>query len=142
MFHKFLGSQGLGYEWYRLYMIAPVILMSEKLRRVDIAYDMVHIVVINQYLGVTGLDEHLPQGIPRYALLHCTHLIARNHAVTGLDIREIKNVLEYPDLLVRLTALLISRQGRLDKVIQIHLRESLGGVLLVYAHAQYPEQHT
>ena len=60
--------------------------MSEKFRRVYVAYDMVHILVIDQYLGIAGLYEPLAQGIPGLPLLDCAYLVAGNHAVTRLDI--------------------------------------------------------
>ena len=102
LFHKLLCGKGFGYKRNGLDMLLPVILVAEHLGRMDVPYYVVHIAVINQYLGISGLNELLPQLSRRNTLFYGAYLIAGHHTVTGLYVRKVQDVLKNPDLRIRL----------------------------------------
>ena len=107
----------------------------------DVAYDMVYVLVVDYNLRVAALYEFLHKHVcGAVVYVYGVNLSARYHAVPYLGLWEVKGILEYLDLIVYVGILGIV-DARLHKIVEVYFGESLIIVLLIHAYSYDAQQH-
>ena len=68
--------------------------MLEQFRGMDIANDMIDVLVIDKDLGMTGLDKGLTELFNGGSILHRINLCSGHHTVAYLRLGKVQRVLE------------------------------------------------
>ena len=107
----------------------------------NIAFYMIDIILIYHNLRITTLHEFLTQVLKRCIQSNRLNFSTRNHTIPYSGIREIQSVLEYLDLIVNIRILLCIIYTGLDKIIQIHFRESFIPSLIIHFNTKNLQQY-
>ena len=99
LFHQFRGLHGLRHKTDLPHEISnqPGVLgmiQLEHVRGMDVADDMVNILVVDHNLAMATLHENLLQLFYRGSILNGINLRAGNHTVADLGLRKLEGILE------------------------------------------------
>ena len=139
--HQFLRHHRFGNEGNVDDRFAPVGRVSEHFRRVDVALDMVDVVVIDEDFRVAALDEFLAQFVGGAVVSDGDDFRARNHAVADARFAEIEGVLEDFDLVVDVVVVLCAVDAGMDEIVEIDSRKFAFLDLLVHPNPENPKEN-
>ena len=91
----------------------------------DIADDMIYILLIYNDFRVTAFYEFLTQFLQRRILLYCLDFCTWNHTVTYFGIAEVERILKYLDFIINFIFIGSIINARLNQIVKIHLGKAL-----------------
>ena len=138
--HEFLCRHGLGDEGHLADMVVPFLAGAEEFEGVDVADDVVDVLLVDEDLGVAALDKLLLQLVGRAVVGDGIDLRARHHAVADLEVGEVEGILEDLHLVVDLASLRRVVDGGLDEVVEVHLGKRAVVVALLHLDAQEAQE--
>ena len=127
LFHQFVGSHCFGDNGNRTYMGCPVIRMFKQLGRVDIANYIINILLVNQYLRQTCLNETGTKLVQRDRLVASNHFRTRHATVAQTDIGKIQRILKYLHFRIHLRVIRRIFNALLDEIVQIDFSQAISG---------------
>ena len=140
--HEFLCRHRLRNERHLADVVLPVFGRPEHLGRMDIPFDMVNILFIDDDLGVPALNEHLLQLFQRTVLFDCIDLRTRHHTVAHLRVLEIQRILKDLHLIFNIIFILRILDRTLHKIVQVDLRERAVILFLIHLHPHHAQENT
>ena len=109
----------------------------------DVADDMVDVVLIHYYLGESALYELVAQFIyGTFLHVHSLNLGAWHHAIPHLGVAEVEGVVEDFHLIGYLLVILGIVDTALHEIVEIHSGESRSLLLFLHLHSHHEEHGT
>ena len=122
-------------------MILPFHRIMEEFRAMDIADDMIYILLIYNDFRVTAFYEFLTQFLQRRILLYSLDFCTWNHTVTYFGIAEVERILKDLDFIIDFILIGSIINARLNQIIKIHLRKALIPRFYIHLHAHKTKQN-
>ena len=122
-------------------MILPFHRIMEEFRAMDIADDMIYILLIYNDFRVTAFYEFLTQFLQRRILLYCLDFCTWNHTVTYFGIAEVERILKYLDFIINFIFIGSIINARLNQIVKIHLGKALISRFSIHLHAHQAKQN-
>ena len=108
----------------------------------NIADDVVDILFVDHYFGVSALYEPCFELFDIDILGHGHYFGSRFHAVAHLEFREVERILEYFHLVVDIRALWRILDAALQEEVEVDLAEGTVAAAVDHFHAHQPEQQS
>ena len=122
-------------------MATPVGVYVEKLGDVDIAHDVVDILLIDHNLRKAGTRKEREKVVARCAvLIYCYYLVARTHALPYGSVFEVDGVAEDLHFIVHILLLLLPAMELLFEIVVELIHRYQPGIHLILLYAEKPHE--
>ena len=139
--HKFAGSHRFGHKRHLLNVLQPFFRLTEHLRGMDIARDVVNILMIDNNLRLSAIHKDGHQVIQRTVVLYGLNLRSGYHTVAHLSVGKVQSILENLHFLVDIVLILSIINTRLHQIVEVHFRKCIVVFLLLYLKAKDAEDN-